>query len=301
MTTFYYCIHCERSFASENSLRQHVRGSPRHNHCDDCNRDFADPTGLKDHWAHNSAHHYCQICDEHFDDDDELEDHHDSEHIHYRDCNQFFQSEDGLHEHRRQSPRHAYLYCSPCRRMFQSEHALRNHMRSSAHQRKSVVCPGNSCGSMFVSTSALVLHLESGVCPSGATRSAVNRFVRQHDRNHVITDPSRLITGRGRHTGCGIDEEVTWYATRAAWNGDAYECYLCHATFSSLRALNQHLGSPRHQRKIYICRWEGCQQRFSALSAFCQHVESEKCGVMRFNAQARRIVGGMLLGVRTIN
>lgn len=43
----------------------------------------------------------------------------------------------------------------------------------------------------------------------------------------------------------------TYEATDMAWNGDAYECYLCHRDFNSLRGLNQHLASPA--RKFSVC------------------------------------------------
>ena len=74
------------------------------------------------------------------------------------------------------------------------------------------------------------------------------------------------------------------WATERAWNGLYYECYLCHRTFGSLDALNQHLDSPRHGDKLYHCPTglRGCGAEFRTLSGFCQHVESEQCGVHRF-------------------
>lgn len=125
----------------------------------------------------------------------------------------------------------------------------------------------------FVSRAALVLHLESGKCESGMDRKTVNKYVRKYDTKNVITDPSRLITS-------GVD--ITYSANEYAWNGSAYECYLCHATFRKLDGLNQHLNSPKHAEKVYVCRGKKCGVHFNALSALFMHIESEKCGVSRF-------------------
>lgn len=121
----------------------------------------------------------------------------------------------------------------------------------------------------------MILHLESGGCRSGVNRRIVNQYVREYDRTNIITNPARLLTG-------GSSDEVTYYASSAAWNGSSYECYLCHSVFRTLPGLNQHLASPRHQDKVYFCPLSTCRMEFSTLSALCQHIESEKCGVGRF-------------------
>lgn len=118
----------------------------------------------------------------------------------------------------------------------------------------------------------MTIHLESGTCTSGANRQKVNDTIRLYDRNHLITD--RLLTdseSNGR-----VD---TW-ATAAAWNGDAYECYFCRREFRTLPALNQHLKSPAHEQRMYKC--PKCSTKFVALSGLVQHVESESCGISRF-------------------
>ncbi|TFK18694.1 hypothetical protein FA15DRAFT_728928 [Coprinopsis marcescibilis] len=263
-------------------------------YCTNCDKWFATWIGLKEHYVQSPFHHYCQHCNEHFSEREILEDHYERHHHRCKDCNQFFRNELGLHEHHRQSPRHSHLYCVPCRKLFQSTNNLNNHRRSAIHQPKSTICPGRGCGLGFVSTSALALHLESGTCSSGATRSTVNKFVQQYDRNNVITDPARMIGGSFQN------EVVTFYATDASWNGRHYECYLCSNGYSSLRGLNQHLASPRHQAKIYICPSSDCTMRFTTLSGFCQHVESERCGLLQSSSQARAIVGGLVSQVRTI-
>ena len=137
----------------------------------------------------------------------------------------------------------------------------------------------------------MILHLESGTCKSGVNRQKVNQYVRQLDRNNVITKPSRLLTAS--------DDVTTCIATGASWNGQTYECVVCHKDFGTLRDLNQHLASPRHQAKVYKCPLSTCQVPFRTLSALWQHIESEKCGISKFKA-VQRAVDSMLSGVRRI-
>jgi len=126
---------------------------------------------------------------------------------------------------------------------------------------------------MFVSKSALTLHLEGGACPSGIDRRIVNRQIVALDKTSMIANSSRLLT---------YDDSVQYGATDRAWNGYAFECYLCHAQMRTLVALNQHLRSPRHDQKIYQCPNLNCGLQVTTLSALCQHIESGKCGIARF-------------------
>ncbi|KAJ7264778.1 hypothetical protein C8J57DRAFT_407549 [Mycena rebaudengoi] len=282
------CDRCQRWFNSYSALHQHENNSPHHFICQDCDLDFTSWMGLKEHYVQSRAHAYCQQCDEHFDDTEDLETHYETAHFFCAQCRKIFKNQFGLDEHYRQSEQHHY--CVPCKRLFMSASNLRFHLNSATHQPKDVICPGRGCGQAFVSRSALVLHLESGNCRSGATRQIVDRYVRQYDTNNVITDPSRLLTG-----GSGGDT-VRYYATAAAWNGAAYECYLCHRGYRSLPALNQHLASPAHEDKIYVCPLSTCRAHFPTLSGLCQHIESERCGVAKFKVvqnTMESLVGGM--------
>ncbi|KAG7100039.1 hypothetical protein E1B28_001825 [Marasmius oreades] len=211
-------------------------------------------------------------------------------HYYCSQCRQVFVNQYGLEEHYRQSE--AHYYCADCKKHFQSESNLRSHRNSKIHQPQNIKCPfAPQCDMAFVSRSALLLHLEAGRCPSNATRETVNRAIRQLDRNNIITDPSRLITGPD-----GTSQQIKYSATERSWNGYAYECYICHGTYPTLRALNQHLASPRHEAKIYFCPLSSCGVRFTTLSALCQHIESQRCGVARFKAVQSALdslVGGM--------
>jgi hypothetical protein len=83
------------------------------------------------------------------------------------------------------------------------------------------------------------------------------------------------------------------------YNRSCYECYLCHKGFEQLESLNQHLNSPVHKEKAYHCPGRACGGEFSALAALFNHLESESCGTVRFDA-VQRNVGGILSGKKMI-
>ncbi|KAJ6577597.1 hypothetical protein B0H19DRAFT_1207972 [Mycena capillaripes] len=255
------CYRCCYTFNSYSALHQHEQNSPNHHICDDCDKDFTSWQGLKQYFLQSPMHDCCQHCDTHFDASEELEDHFETDHHYWATCRKFFQSALGMHEHRRQ----LHHYCASCKRLFQSASNLTNHLNSALHRPKDVSCPGKGCGLAFISRSSFI----------STDRQTINRYVRQYDTNNVITDPARLITG-------GSTNEVTYAASARSWNGSAYGCYLCHAGYRTLASLNQHLASPRHQEKIYVCPLNLCRQHFPTLSGLCQHIESERCGVAKF-------------------
>jgi hypothetical protein len=163
-------------------------------------------------------------------------------------------------------------YCRDCNQHFQNENNLTTHLNSSIHCPRDIDCLFR-CGKSFVRHSALILHLEAGGCSSGMDRESVNNFIRQHNRSHRNTDASRTIT-----SGSSSDEDITYTtATRASWNGSGFECNLCNNVYPNLNRLNQHLSSPIHQPKIYICPAHRSSGRFSTLSGLYQHVESKAC------------------------
>ncbi|KAJ7067498.1 hypothetical protein C8F01DRAFT_668622 [Mycena amicta] len=289
--TGYYCYRCDYDFYDLWSLRQHEQNSEFHYICYDCNIDFESWLGRKEHYVQSRVHDYCQYCDAHFNDGGELDEHMGAQHYYCGTCRRVFQNDIGLHEHYRQSSVHHY--CTPCKRVFASASNLNAHLNSSIHLPRNIPCPGRGCTQSFINGSSLAAHLESGSCSSGATRQSVNRYIRENDTRNIITDPARLITG-----GSNSNESTTRYlATDQSWNGAAYECYLCHANFRLLSGLNQHLASPRHEDKVYICRGPTCQRRFHTLSALWAHVESEQCGVMRFGA-VRRVMDELVGNIR---
>ncbi|KAF9471813.1 hypothetical protein BDN70DRAFT_887708 [Pholiota conissans] len=248
------CSRCNIYFNTFYGLHQHKVKSTRHFLCQyGCNVDFTKVEDLLNHLCHLHESTFCVQCGLVF--DTELD-----RKMHFRTSDQ-------------------HQYCTPCDRHFISKSNLRQHLNSSAHRTKDVGCPFR-CGAKFISRSALILHLEIGRCASGANHNTVNRFVRQFDTIHLITDPSRLIT-KGESS---LNKNIRWIATNETWNGRAYECYLCHSQHRTLNALQRHFDSPTHQDQIYICPESRCGDRFKAFSALMQHIESEKCGVSRFRS-----------------
>ncbi|EJF61460.1 hypothetical protein DICSQDRAFT_60528 [Dichomitus squalens LYAD-421 SS1] len=286
-----YCSLCNRFFKSERALQQHRDDSNMHYICYKCNMDFASNATLILHFTNSPQHPYCPWCDDHFGDYGDLFAHFVDAHFYCELCNLMFPFETALHEHRRFA--HADDYCVPCKRMFKNTNALRHHERSTFHKGRTIDCPMKGCIKSFVSRAALVHHLESGGCFSRITRDMVNRIVAKLDTHGVISDPTKLIG-----PGSGMQVTGSW-ATARAWNGMRWECYLCHRTFVQMFDLNQHLNSPAHTQKgLYHCptAWKGCGAKFNTLSGFCQHVESEQCGVCRFKKTMDSFIDGLSKG-----
>lgn len=87
-----------------------------------------------------------------------------------------------------------------------------------------------------MTATGVTTHVESGGCPGAPNmnRDEMFRFVRARDAQGVISN--KLL---------GWEGSSTYEATGRSWNGEFYECYLCHREFNSLHGLNQHLNSPR--------------------------------------------------------
>jgi len=285
-----YCYRCKRFCAHESALHQHIRDSPRHNVCDVCqgDMDFKSLKDLKAHYVRSKAHAYCGQCDEHFAAHRLFDEHLSFIHDARRGMSE---STERVDEDAAvlQNGRQSYHYCAECNRTFQSANNLDAHRRSATHQPKNVRCPCEGCAQSFVSRSALILHLEYGICRSGVTFTSINKYVRQFDTECFITDRTRMVDGT---------EDVT---VNEGWNGVAYECHLCHSLFHKRYSLIQHMRSPRHQTKIYVCPQSTCRERFSAFSGLCQHIESGKCrvkqdqGVQTFVDRLVRRIGSMTM------
>lgn len=170
-------------------------------------------------------------------------------------------------------------------------------MRSSIHNDRDVMCPMRGCSMSFVSASAMMLHLDQGSCVSGMDRNKVNQLAVKYDRNSVITNPNRLLTA-GSSSG-SILTTTTYIVSDRAYNGSAWECYLCNREFRRKVDLTKHLNSPRHQEKIYRCPRNDCQKEFPTLSGIMQHVESQSCEAYRFRA-VQDVMNGLSTNLRRL-
>ncbi|GJE97004.1 C2H2 type zinc-finger protein [Phanerochaete sordida] len=289
-----WCDRCERGFPHDRAFEQHRRDSSFHWLCYKCDRDFTSERSRIQHYTQSPRHHYCQRCDEIFDDDEDLEQHFEEAHWYCSPCSLICDSQRQLRAHKAES----HWWCSICDRIFQNENNLTQHKRT--HEPKNIHCPGRGCTRAVSRVGDLVLHFESGTCPSGITRADVERGIVKLDRNGVITDTRRLIQGPDGVLAPRAQPR-TW-ATAASWNGAAYECVLCHRTFPQLHALNAHLQSPAHADKIFKCpsAYDGCDQRFPAASALVQHIENGSCGVRKFQRTIERYVEDLTSGMRRL-
>jgi hypothetical protein len=251
-------------------------------YCDPCDRFFSTYNGYDQH-IQNSAAHQSQYRSQQFECDA---------------CDRCFATEQALHQHCSNATGHPY--CASCKRMFMNQNNLNQvgivystplysadlkfqHMHSRVHMGSSMQCPFCKVG--FTTASGVIIHLESGRCTaSGLDRAKINDMVRRLDRNNVITKP--LLTMPGY-------DSVEMIATERAWNGYYYECYLCTREFETLQALNSHIKSPVHEQAIYRCPKASCGREYKLLSGLIQHVESETCGVMRFNQVQQQAKNGI--------
>ena len=164
------------------------------------------------------------------------------------------------------------------------------HLNSRTHRGTEIKSP--FCPNSYATATGMTHHLESGSCRNAPSlnRDSIYQFVRSKDPSGLIS--KKLIGWEGT-------SNQTFSCTDRAWNGHCWECYLCHRGFTSRRGLDQHLNSPAHQQNLYHCPNRSCRQDFKTLAAIINHLESEKCGAMRFEAVQRNI-HGMVNGSRLL-
>ncbi|KAH9832600.1 uncharacterized protein C8Q71DRAFT_260516 [Rhodofomes roseus] len=316
------CVRCKEHFDSPGALADHLGTSKAHNVCRTCVMDFPLRLHLVQHFLFSPLHNYCQRCDNHFDSPAELVRHFESEHSQCLMCGLCFATPNDLNEHYHHTHwtciecrivsatpdafdahcRETHWYCADCKRVFKDGDSLRAHYESNIHKGRKVHCPGVKCSKDFVSSSALIQHLESGGCTSKMTRHDVKKLAVQMDKENIITDAARLLTGPG---GSSVPRMTTTsWATELSKNPRTglYECVICHAGFKKLTSLNNHLQSPVHDEKIYRCpqTWQGCGVEFNTLGALCQHVEKGNCGVHKFNNTLQKYVGSLADGMKRL-
>ncbi|CAJ2502084.1 Uu.00g049370.m01.CDS01 [Anthostomella pinea] len=223
-------------------------------------------------------------------------------------CYETFSSEEEQEQHEID----VHYHCADCDRTFSNYNAIKMHLNSRTHRGTDLACP--FCKGGFATATGLSQHLEQRGCPRAPSldRDGVYKIVCAKDPGGVIS--KNLIGWYG--------ESPKYEATAQAWNGYAYECYICSRTFAALPSLNQHLASPvhksyvssdsplsffpssysstpeanrgqRNQQNMYHCpKRGGCGREFTALM---NHLESENCGYTRFeNVQqsVKNVVSG---------
>ncbi|KAI0890242.1 uncharacterized protein GGS22DRAFT_10905 [Annulohypoxylon maeteangense] len=174
--------------------------------CSDCNRTFAS-------WHSRSQHSTAR--------------NHTPLDFDCRCCKRPYASSTSRKEHEAKEHNH----CADCNRGFDNANNLRMHLHSRTHRGANLKCP--FCKTGFVSATGLAHHLEGGRCTAAPlNRDMVYKAVRSKDPDGVLT--KKLIGWTG---------SPTYEVNGNSWNGDAWECYLCHRDFVSRNGLNQHLNS----------------------------------------------------------
>ncbi|KAF7719456.1 Zinc finger C2H2 type domain-containing protein [Penicillium ucsense] len=254
------CETCVRRFHSYVAVCQHMDALDHWGpiyECETCSREFGSQHAANQHM--NAVGHWAPKieCDT---------------------CTAKFHTQDAADEHM-DALGHWKHYCEQCERKFQNANNLRAHLNSKIHRGTQVHCP--FCSAAFVTASGLSHHLETGSCRIAPTlnRNRIAQLIRQFDPHHYITTKQIEY-----HSSSATSTTYEYEVTNAAYNGAAWECYICHREFRSSAALRQHVNSPTHQQRIYRCPngTARCGREFVSLAALFNHLESESCGFMRF-------------------
>ncbi|KAI1397047.1 hypothetical protein F4819DRAFT_473284 [Hypoxylon fuscum] len=259
------CGTCWRGFSTARAREQHMyaldHSIPQHE-CDRCSSYFGTRSAVVNHMnTKNHWHYECSICNETWPTIEQRTDHEISDHY----------------------------YCADCERLFNSYNNIKMHLNSRVHRGKNLACP--FCKQNYTTATGLAHHLERGACPKAPflDQDEVYRLVRRKDPSGLFS--KNLI---------GWEGSEKYKATALAWNGRAYECFICHRQFSQLHSLDQHVSSPTHQQNLYHCpKRNTCGREFTTLAALMSHLESESCGYTKFE-NVQRATRSIMSGDRLI-
>ncbi|CAH0054294.1 unnamed protein product [Clonostachys solani] len=224
------CAPCDRSFSSDEALRQHLQTSRAHApfDCDTCNRKFMTQDALEQHLKTSPVHLPsidCKTCGLSFKSEETLQEHMQSPAhaptFDCKSCNRSFKDDEALKQHL-QSPVHDPTFpCKNCDRSFKSDEALEQHMKSPAH---GPTFPCKHCGRSFKSDEALEQHMKSPA--------------------HVPTFPCKNCDRSFKS-----DEALEQHMKSPA-HDSTLNCQTCDRKFKSKEALEDHLrDSPVHGQK----------------------------------------------------
>nr|OQO28788.1 hypothetical protein B0A51_04931 [Rachicladosporium sp. CCFEE 5018] len=279
------CLCCDRTFRTQDSANQHMNAVDHWPECQTCSRTFTSHHAVRQHM--NALNHWtpryeCGTCEDAFSTDWERNEHEADEHYQCEEphCGRSFWTQQEAREHMDEEGHWRVHYCQACDRGFQNENNLRMHMNSRFHRGNRITCP--KCNASFTAASGLMHHFETGSCPHARylNRKTILELIRERDTSGVITK---------KQIGWQTNDNESYVASAASWNGHAYECYHCHRDFKTLMSLNQHLDSPTHKQKIYHCFGRACAKQFTTLAALFGHLESEACGATRFQSVQQNV------------
>jgi len=247
-------------------LHAHYRDKSDHAYCEECNRLFVNSSALNQHLENSPIHQDSTDDESEHSDESDVDDEPAVCHA----CERSFVNRLSLYQHLAASSKHNW--CFVCSRDFSTNTALDQHSSSRVHKARDLNCP--LCSKNFKLPSAIALHIESGGCHD----------IHRHQVTAVIHSlelvPTISISHRIQGSSDTASRTIASYATEQAFNGTAYECYLCHRAFRTLVSLNAHLNSPAHDDDEFKC--PKCKRRYKLISGLIQHIEAEVCGLARF-------------------
>ncbi|KAI9148815.1 Telomere zinc finger-associated protein [Paramyrothecium foliicola] len=277
----YDCQWCDATFWSESDCEDHMDDEDHWPECETCPKTFRTQRACeqhmddKQHWAPRFD---CETCTRDFSTRHGAEQHmnalrHWKPKIECETCTAMFFTQTAADQHMK-AKAHFRHYCQSCDQRFSNDNNLKMHLNSKVHRGTTVPCP--FCKTCYTTASGVVNHIETGSCPNAPqlNRATILRMIRERDTRGLITN--KTIAWQD-------EENVKYTATGRAYNGQYWECYLCHSEYYNMAGLNAHLNSAAHVGKVYRCpNKASCGKQFSTLAGLFAHLESESCAFMRF-------------------
>ncbi|KAK3388597.1 hypothetical protein B0T20DRAFT_98610 [Sordaria brevicollis] len=259
----YLCYTCDQSFYDDEDLREHLSDYSWHEAQHDyarygCNTCLATFNSDAARWQHMNAKGHagyeCGVCDNRYRTQKACTDHE----VEY------------------------HNYCADCDKFFQNVNNIKMHLNSRTHRGQPMECP--FCRNNFTTATGLTHHLESSGCRNAPSlnRDRIYQIIRQKDPSGVIS--KNLIGWTG-----GESNPNRYKATDRAWNGRAWACALCSRVCTTREGLDKHLNSPAHYSILYHCPNNNCPSEFKTLAAIINHLESESCRFMGFDAVQKKM------------
>ncbi|KAF2113010.1 hypothetical protein BDV96DRAFT_579575 [Lophiotrema nucula] len=199
------CVRCDRSFRSQQALRQHLRDSYNHHPCNGCGLDCHSWDDIVEHCRIEGCRTFCQGCDE-------------------GDGSLWVPDSRAYWEHVEEEN-----VCTQCGRHFDSPSNLTHHKLT--HRTADFECLG--CYRTFTTYGGMIIHLESGACDSELD------FLDLNNSAAMCYQWTKFIDEDYRH------EMLDCVDLRDEYNEPyPYKCPGCESSFPKLSSLFQHVESP---------------------------------------------------------
>jgi hypothetical protein len=266
--------------------------------CPSCDATFYDADGLQDHYDNDSCCFYRNVQFQRQSETNQRFDYH----HHCTTCNYHAQNHEELLRHKEnRHPR-----CEPCDRTFVGRSQLDAHLASAEHTPKDFRC-AFACGAMFVSASAMVLHLEADTCKTPDAEQKIACIMASFDRYcRTIVSHSQTIPRSTYQSFLPASTHTDSWSRHPSPN-----CSICLRSFATVQDLRIHIASTSHtnrpateyrpnQYQVLLYGCPCCHKKFDQLSAILQHIESRACGA-GLRADIQRLMAGFKHGFSAVN